>query len=1654
MSVEPTGARATPLDPSQAVVALEDASDRDQIFELLLRAARSKTRFAALLSVHTDHIRGRRALADAGLDGSAVEALRIPRNAVAAFETAVTSGSPSIGPIATGESYLDGLLESLGGARRSTLVLPVIIGSRTVALLVAHRGDDTLAASDVADLFPLVTASNPALARVLKTRAKTVVDARPERASTEGYEVEVSYDGVTGKRLALAAHRRSEAWQQVADAIRDLIHDGMDHGDPDEDEQLDLFIELGRVEADRLGRPEHAIEAWRYAQMIDGGDTRVLDALDGLLVQQGRWLECVEMLEKRIALTEGRRQRIAMLLNLAAIAHERLEDDDRAVEAYERILKWEPHHEAASRELELLYESRHQWEPLAALLLDRASRHDDPRGEALESVAQMYEDQVGDAHAAFLVWLAIFRRDPERPHLVEQLDRLAPAADSWDELVAECSTLAEELEREHVEVAANVWHLVGRWQRDRLDNHEGAARALDRALQLQPADVDTLFELLELLRAHGRWPELVNLLLQRTQLELDPGRQSELYAELGDLHELQLGQPVEAIAFYERALAGEPESAPVLIALHRVYLATEAWTALGELLPRLIDVLDAPRAVILDLHVELGTILADQLGRPDDAARAFRDALELDPHNPSAFHGLEQVYRATGQTAPLLDATEAQVDAAGREDQLQRYGELAAGWHDQARFDRAAACWRKLIALDPRNLVAHQGLARALRDHQQWAPFVVAQHAQLKLVTEPSERIALLADLAAVFEAQLDDLEGAIAAYREIVALEPHHRIALDALGRLYDRAGRPQPALDALQRLLEATTDPPARSDLLNRIGQVHLGIRDAVNARLSFAAALALDLNNARAREGMARVHVQQGELVAAGEELIRAAQLSTSEDDILRCLADAAWLYRHRLDDTARARECLLLILELAPEHADAKQALAELLHDTRQWESLWPRLEQELQRVADDDSIGPAERTDIYTRAARCAVELANFPTAIELYNAACELDPSAATLLERADALYRSKALDAAAASYQTIVARHATALDRPQLTALYRRLAVIYTELGKLPQAQMFHQKVLEIDPTHRDTLSDLTELHLGRGHFDEAMAILRSLAATTPAAERAPYLERIGDLYRDKLSNRPRAMSTYLDALELDSANRRILQRILDLQSEAGQWKAAVETIARFLEHELDPARRAAYFLASAEIRRTELKDRPGALEHYEHALDELLRETPLGTATRARALDAFRGVEELVTVDENWKYLEQSYRRMIKRLPQGDPSLMPLWHSLGEIYRTRLVHYQSAIEAFEVAHALDPDKAAHRARLLAELYALTGARQPEHVSERAARLVELDPTNPDAYRALGRKSLEAGRVDEAWCVARALGFLKQANPQEQALYRQYQAHEVRKATGILDEDTWALIRHADEDRTISAIFSLIWEGAVALRAGPAKSFELKSKERMPVEHDARVVAKIFRHASRLVNVSLPDVYVQPRRPGRLLLANCTEKGRLSPAVIVGRDLMTGYRDTEIAAAVGAMLALLRPAYCLRLTLSTIDELEAALAAAAQLVGRQYGRAALEPLASAFVPELKKTVTRPSAEALLALVTRLPDQPDLVRWRNAVDAAAQRAGLLVSGELAATARMVASESTVLGGLRPSQRVQELVAYSVSPIYFAVRRHLGVTVGS
>jgi tetratricopeptide (TPR) repeat protein len=1646
-----------PLDPSRAAEALDAAVDREQVFAILMRAARSRLRYAAIVSVHAEALRGRRAMGEKPFDCQLIDELRVPRGAVPALEEAIATGFPYIGAILTGQPAHDEALLRLGGVLpTAAMVIPLLIEDRVVALLVGHDGEEPLTLDDVSELFPVATAGGIALVRLVASRADAAAQKPGRRAETTGFDA--GSDEVIAYRRVLEIYRQYESWEEAADALRFLIRTGMEEGDPDEDEQLELLFELGTIEADRLDRPELAVEAWRSALTIDGGDRRILDALERTLVARQEWSEVIELLERRAALADALPERIGLLLNAAAFAREQLGDEERAVEAYERILGWQPDHTLAGNELEELYRLRGQWQPLAARLVDLASQHEETRERvaALEMAAEIYQEKLGDAGAAFLVWMAVLRREPERSDLIEELDRLGPAAGAWDELLPECEGLAEELEPEHPMVAARLWNQIARWHRDHRGAADAAAAALDRSVRLDPDDAEALSDLIELLRASGAWTELAAALARRAELELDPVQRGELYAELARVHDEQLGSPADAARFYDRAAAADPGCRPALLALRRLHRERGAWDALAELLRRHIDTLAgaAPRDELAADHRELGEVLAEHLGRPEDAVHAFQTALELQPRDAAALHGLKQVYRATGQLDAHLDLLEAELDAIGTPAEAHRYADVAVEREARGQVDRAAAVWQKLLAIDPRNPAAHEGLAGALRQLGRWDDLAAACRLRLTVSDRASERAAILLQLASALEAGPGDVAAAIRACEDAVAADGDHPGAAPALARLYERAGRWRDALELIERLRSAAADDRARAELDRRVGSIQASRGDLPAALARLEQAVALDPDNAAAHEDLARVHRDQGDVARAVHHLGRAAQQAPSPADAIRYLLQAAALHRSA-SEPDRAGDCLERILELEPAHAEATEELTDLLASAGKWEALWPHLERMVDRATSDPDLPAQERKDLFTRAARCAAEIGQAGKASELLELVLAMDPSDARVqLARADALFRAKSWEEAARAYQGLVVQHGSDLEVAARADAYRRLGFVHRQLGRAQQAVVFYQKALELDRGHREAFEELAELELERGRVDEAIANLRALAEAVPPADRPAILERIGDLNREQRSNPARAASIYLEAAELDPGNHRVLQKLLDVQSEAGQWSYALDTIGRFATLEEEPARRGKYFLAAAAIRRAKLQDTAGALDDYERALAAFFAGGgALDPATRTRALEAFQGIDEVLTSQKDWERQERAYREMIQRMPKGDPILPELLDALGEIYRSRLVQYDRAIQAFEAAHELDPAGRPERVQILAELYARVGKAAGEQVAERAARLVEADPSNPDTYRALGRACLEAGRKDEAWCVCRALVVLKQATPAEEELYRRHQEHERRKANGVLDEDTWQLVRDPEEDRVLSSIFALTWEGPVSLRSGSRKSFELKDRDKLKVEGDTRPMSKIFQNAARVLGAPLPHVYVQPERSGRLLLANCLDGKRLAPTLIVGRDLMAGYRDTEVAFSVASTMALLRPAYYLRLALPALEELEAVVAAAAALGGKQVAaRPEIAPLVEAFGAEIKRRLTPHSAELLAELFGRLSKRPDLARWRQSVDTTARRAGLLICGELAAATSMVASEPIPPGGPRPADRIRDLVVYSVSPRYFAARRHLGVSV--
>jgi len=560
--------------------------------------------------------------------------------------------------------------------------------------------------------------------------------------------------------------------------------------------------------------------------------------------------------------------------------------------------------------------------------------------------------------------------------------------------------------------------------------------------------------------------------------------------------------------------------------------------------------------------------------------------------------------------------------------------------------------------------------------------------------------------------------------------------------------------------------------------------------------------------------------------------------------------------------------------------------------------------------------------------------------------------------------------------------------------------------------------------------------------------------APATTSDEKFTFSEEIAGIYKDKLNNPQKAIAAHLEALNYKPNDRQLLHDLLDLFSETKQWKKAMEILMRLAELESGQVK-AKYLVAAGNIANYELHSTDEAVELYNTALDH-----------DPDDLKAFERIDKIMTAKKDWKNQERNYRKMIKRIgtdptPERKPTVIALWHALGEIYRSRLKDFKSATAAFEVCVQLDPDAVA-RHQILAELYQLAGPESYENAVKEYRILINAtqDFGQMAVYmKTLRKLFMEMRQYDRAFCVGAALVYLRKADAEETQFHEQYRPKTFTRAKARLTDELWRNVYHPDEDRYISAVFATVSQAVAAAKAREHKDWGLKRKDKRDVATDQLLFSKVFNYVNQVLGVPQPELYLRPESPGELDLANAREKTQLLPSFVVFSGLLQGRPEKELAYVIGKKLTLMRPDHLVRwpAVVPTVAELKVVFLAALKLVQPKFEvRSDSAQAVGQYLQVLPKLVPAQMIEQLGAVVQRFINakgEADINRWATAVDLTATRTGYLICNDLEVAARLVQTEPVSIGIAEPKDKLRDLLLWSISEEYFTVREHLGLMIG-
>jgi tetratricopeptide (TPR) repeat protein len=1315
-----------------------------------------------------------------------------------------------------------------------------------------------------------------------------------------------------------------------------------------------------------------------------------------------------------------------------------------------------------------------EWDKVVDLLLSQIERLPAPAEQIvpLRELAQVYDAEMEAPDRAFAAATAAFRLDPDAPGLLQDLLRLAGRAGAWGDLATEYAAIVGGI----ASPAARARHTLelGRIYAEELNQYDPAVATYQQVLAIQPAGevggparAQASAALVDLLGKQEKWPELAEALsaVAASGDGSDPAREIALRLQLGEVQATRLADIDGAMETYERVRELDPTSIRAQEALEPLYRKKERWPDLARLLedkgknttdPEEAARIRAARAEVLE-----------RAGDVDASIATLEAVVASDPGNRAALRSLEKLYDKQGRDQDYLRTLERLAEVTDESaEKLMLLRRLAAEWDERPDgVDRAAEALEQILQIDPHDDDAFRALGRVYRQSRRWLPFVEALNRQIALAREAPATRDLYVALGRVLDEELKDVDRAIDAYAGAVELGDAREATLRALARLYQGRSRWREAAEMLDRAAEVAASAADRAATLVEAGGIYAeGLNDRTAAEERYVRALEVSPGEVATLDALGALYRSKAEFLRATKVFLEAASLTQNRLQKARLLTDAGVLFEDHIKDVAKATEIFAEVLTVDPEQETAALRLVPIYLQAGRFAELEPVLEMLVRRgiaaaAAEGDSgaagptgaiaADPQRLADLQSRLAFAAHKLGKREKALANYQAALALTPpsspsSLPILAGFADLQFERQAWSQVDKLYRDVLTHHEGVLPEKELLEVYVRLGRAATELGDRGTALAFYEKASAQSGQNRAALEGIASLHADEGDFAALVLDKRALLALADDAGKVRLLEEIGEIYLDKLHNLPQGIAAYQSALGLEPGRRPTLHKLLELFTTARLWGQATETLVRLADLETVPDVRAKYLYTAALIRRDELNDIEGAVELLNRSLE--------GAPEEVKSFDA---IERILTESQSWKELARNYRKMIKRLPaQGFEGLrLRLWNSLGEVSLRRLDDREMATTAFEVASSLEPENLQRHERL-ADLYVQAGPDRVDKAIEEHQLLVSKMPDRLGSYRALAKLYREAGALDKHWCVAATLAFLRKADAELLEFYEHHRPRELRSAKRSFTDETWARVVHPDEDRFVAAVFMLLGHFVAATTAQQHQAVGLRRKERVDVARDDRAPLPLLRYVAQTLELPAPDVFFREGEAQNLSLLNLQEKGALTPAFVIGPQFGWRAEQQDLVFELGKRMTFLRPQRFLRCAVPSAAALDIALRSALALVGADLGPGAYNGEVDKLTDQLRRMVPKPVIEQMAVvgqqLLSARGEVVDMERWMAATDLTAARVGFVLGNELPAAARVISMEPTTISPLAAKQRLKDLLSFSVSEEYFAVRKFLGL----
>lgn len=1022
--------------------------------------------------------------------------------------------------------------------------------------------------------------------------------------------------------------RARKGW--VLDALDELVLRALAK-DPDDRFQsakamLDALDAVAGRPVARKPLDEPAFAEASRALVARPHEEALADAIESQARESDAWERAVAAIAQAAHGARELEVKLSLLFRVARIYDTELKDARRAEAAYHQILELQPDSEVALRGLEATKRAAGDHEGLLGVLLDRIDREQnaESRRALLHEVAGLYEKKLNSVDNALVAWTQALLGDPTDEKAQSEIERLCDKNEArWGEVLGTLSQSAQEAhgallgdegaQREaaraalaqaqanHAEVRAAVDANMDARREERRSASAEAARHLEAAEAANEASQGEVIELEEKFEAAARqMEEHANAAREKREAAAQAHARAEQTVEAYEALEREVGEnPSESQQEELAKIAAEAES------LVEGASQTEAE---ADALDATVEEARAGLAqaqAALDASQERARVAGEQLEVARAAAGGDGATAVMTDEERAALAGAEQALAAAQADFDRLTGDEEERRVQRERDQANvvRTYVLMGHWYAERvnRPDFALSCYSQALSVDATDDAAYDGVIDLYRASQSWSELAQALLQRAERSKSPPRARDYRAEAGVLIARKLNDVAQARALFERVLADDPAHAVAQEALGEILKERGEWEPLAALLERRSEGQSGADKAKTLL-RLGELYEDhLEDLDRAAAKYSAVVGLDTRDLTALKGLERIHSRKGNFDGLLGNLRAQVELAATPKQRITLLERIGLIQEEEFVDYAGAAQSFEDIIAIDAGNEAANAALVRLYRHLQRFEDVVEALDRHA--AASDDE---RRKVDLLLQAGRVlTVEVGSPERAIEMYERVLAVDPEHNAALDEVARL-RSTAGDLSAAL--EAVERLAQKEQDPKKRAdLWVRAGRILQDGGDRDGAIERYKRALDIDKEAGDAAEALRGIYSQRGDDHGAAEMLQhAIEIADGDRRRAELLGELGVLYRDRMADLEEAESAFEKAFALDATCTVAAAGLGRIAFENKNYRAAIDYLEPVLGR-LDelPNEEAAEVCTSAARAFQELEQGERALDALKRARD-----------------------------------------------------------------------------------------------------------------------------------------------------------------------------------------------------------------------------------------------------------------------------------------------------------------------------------------------------------------------------------------------------------------------------------------------------------------